>query len=55
MKYQMSAIAAAQKISRYVDGAIIRNLPLVARQEALRAVMLGACPQGVAESMREAA
>lgn len=53
--YKLTAIQAAEQISRYVDGKFIRRLPLVARQEAIKAVRLGACPRGVAECIREAA
>jgi hypothetical protein len=53
--YKLTAIQAAEQISRYVEGKLIRRLPLVARQEAIKAVRLGACPRGVAECIREAA
>jgi hypothetical protein len=55
MTYKFTAIEAATLISRHVDGKFIRRLSRVAKEEAIKAVRLGACPRGVAESIREAA
>jgi hypothetical protein len=52
---KISPMTAAQQLRRFIDGKTCRRLPAVALQEALKAVMAGADPRGVAEAMKEAA
>ena len=51
----MTPIEAARALRQYVSPAICRKLPRVALEEAILAVCKGACPIGVAESLKEAA
>ena len=46
---------AARALRPHTDPATCRRLPRVALEEAIRAVMRGACPAGVGDSLREAA